>query len=625
MYWAHRVADRFPDGQLYVNLRGFDSSGRVMHPGEAIRRFLGAFGVPADRVPADVDAQAALYRSLLAGRRVLVVLDNARDAEQVRPLLPGGSSAFALITSRNQLTPLIATDGAHPLALDLMSTAEAGEFLAHRLGPDRVATEPAAVEQIVASCARLPLALSIAAARAQQSGFPLAVLSQELAAAHRRLDALDAGDQSTRIRAVLSWSYRALTPPAARLFRLLGRHPGPDTSVAAAASLAGLSPPAARALLTELTRASLINEHAPGRYMFHDLLGAYADELCHETETDDERRLAVLRLLDHYVHTAHAAERMLNPARDPIPLPLAEPAPDATRERPGSDREAQGWLTAEHPVLLATLRLAADTGLDAHAWQLAWTLDTYLHWRGHWHDRVRVWRAAVAAADRLGVQVVAAYAHRDLARANNRLGCYDESRAHLGQALALFAEAGDRVGQAHTHRTLASLYERQGEPRRALHHDQQALTLFRAAGHCEGQADALNSIGWDHCLLGDHAEALTQCRQALALHRLIGDRWGEATTWDSLGYAHHHLKQHAEAIDCYQRALALVRALGDHYFEADTLTRLGDTQDAAGDAGAARGAWQDALAILTDLDHPRADDLRAKLADLDARPDHRPP
>jgi tetratricopeptide (TPR) repeat protein len=618
VHWAHRVADRFPDGQLYVNLRGFDGTGQAMNPAEVARQFLWALGVPAERVPAEPDAQLALYRSLLAGKRVLVLLDNARDTAQVRPLLPGSPVACTVVTSRNQLTPLVAADGACPIALDLPSAEEARALVERRLGADRVSAEPAAVEQIIAGCARLPLALSIATARARQSGFPLAVLAGELADTGRRLGALDAGDPATRVRAVFSWSYRALTPPAARLFRLLGLAAGPDISTAAAVSLADLPPPDAEALLAELVGASLLAEQAPGRYAFHDLLAAYASELAGGTDTEAERRLATSRLLDHYVFTAHAADRLLNPARDPIQLPLAGPAAGAAPQRLADDRAAMDWLTTEQPVLLAALRLAAGTGNDIRVWQLAWALDTYLLRRGHWHERAGAWHDAVAAAERLADPVAAAHALRDLARVSNQLGRHGEARGYLVRALDLFAEAGDQIGQAHTHRVLASLSEREGRPERALHHDQQALDLFRAAGHRQGQADALNSVGWDHSLVGAHAEALACCQQALVLHQDIGDRWGEATTWDSLGYAHHHLENHADAVACYERALVLVRELGDRYFEADTLTRLGDTHRAAGAGDAARVAWRRALAILTDLGHAAAGDVRTKLAGLDA-------
>jgi DNA-binding SARP family transcriptional activator/tetratricopeptide (TPR) repeat protein len=613
VHWAHRIADRFPDGQLYMNLRGFTPGGQVVEPSAAVRSFLDALGVPAGRVPADPDAQAALYRSLLAGKRVLIVLDNARDAEQVRPLLPGTAAALVLVTSRDQLTSLVAADGAYPLALDVLSRADARQLLARRLGPPRLAGDPTAVDAILNTCAGLPLALTIAAARAAATQFPLTALAAELTAARGALGALDAGAPTTQVRAVLSWSYDALTRPGARLFRLLGLHPGPDFSAAAVASLAGQPPGEARPLLTELTRANLVTEHAPGRYGFHDLLAAYAAELTQQSDPDSARRAARLRLLDHYVLTAHPADRLLDPYRDPIPIPLAQPAPGATPEQPPDERTALSWLTAEHRVLLAALRLAAAAGLDRHVWQLAWVLDTFLQRQGHWHDAADAWRAALAAATRLAQPAAGAAAHRNLARAAILLDDHCRARTHLASALDLATQAGDLAGQGYAHRALAHLAERQQQPRPALEHAETALGLFEAAGHLRGQAHALNAAGWCHALLADHAGALVRCQRALNLYQQLGDRYGEAVTWDSLGYAHHHLAHHSQALDCYRNAVALARDLGDRYGEATTLTHLGDTHHAAGDPPAAHAAWRQALTILTDLDHADADPLRTKL------------
>ncbi len=269
LHWAHRVADRFPDGQLYVNLRGFDPAGSPVQPAAAIRGFLDAFEVDPGRIPVSLEAQVALYRSLIVGRRVLVVLDNARDADQVRPLLPGSETCIVTVTSRSQLSGLVAQRGARPLTLGLLTVAEARELLARGLGPDRVTRESAAVDELIGLCAKLPLALSVVAARAAtQPGFPLAVLADELRDARRRLDALDAGDLTTNVRAVFSWSYQYLDASAARMFRLLSLHPGPDISLPAAASLAGIPPRQARAALAALTRAHLVTEHVPGRFAF---------------------------------------------------------------------------------------------------------------------------------------------------------------------------------------------------------------------------------------------------------------------------------------------------------------------------------------------------------------------
>jgi DNA-binding SARP family transcriptional activator len=369
LHWAHRVADRFPDGQLFVDLRGFDPAGPPVDPSEALRLFLGALGVAADCVPADRQAQIGLYRSLLAGRRVLVVLDNARDADQVRPLLPGAPGCLTLVTSRDQLAGLVAGEGAHLVTLDLLPAPEARDLLARRLGRARVAAEPRATDEIVAACARLPLALAVVAARAAaHPGFPLDALARELQDSEDRLAPFDTADATVDIRAAFSCSYRAVTPAAARLFRLLGLHPGPDFTVPAAASLAGAGRERVRPWLAELTRAHLVAEQVPGRFVLHDLLRAYAADLAERLDSGAERRAARLRLLDHHLHTAKAAGALLHPLRDPI-APAA-PAPGVTPESLADRPRALAWCIAEHRVLLALIRLAAGHGFDDHCWQL---------------------------------------------------------------------------------------------------------------------------------------------------------------------------------------------------------------------------------------------------------------
>jgi hypothetical protein len=297
-----------------VNLRGFDPAGSPVRPAEAIHGFLDALGVEPARIPVELDAQAALYRSLLAGRRLLVLLDNARDSDQVRPLLPGSETCLVLVTSRSQLSSLVACEGAHLLGLDLLSVTEARELLARHLGLDRASREPGTVDELIELCARLPLALSVIAARAAaQPALPLAELAGELRDARGRLDALDAGDLATNVQAVLSCSYRNLAEPAARMFRMLGSHPGPDISAPAAASLAGVPLMQARKALAELTRAHLVTERVPGRFAFHDLLRSYAAQQAASVDTGTERHAAVRRMLDHYLHTGHAAIRWLYP------------------------------------------------------------------------------------------------------------------------------------------------------------------------------------------------------------------------------------------------------------------------------------------------------------------------
>jgi tetratricopeptide (TPR) repeat protein len=612
VHWAHQVAWRFPDGQLYVNLRGFDPTGRTMSPAEAVRGFLDAFVVPAGQIPVSLEAQAALYRSLLAGRQVLVVLDNARDIEQVRPLLPGSPGCLVVVTSRSRLAGLIAAEGAHPLTLDLLSPAESRALLARRLGPERVAAEESAVDEIITRCARLPLALAVVAARSRaHPEFPLAVLAGELRTASGALHAFDGGDSGTDVRLVFSWSYHQLDGEAARLFRLLGSHPGADLAVPAAASLSGLPPREVRGPLARLARAHLITEHAPGRYTFHDLLRAYATELARATDPAAERHAAQHRILDHYLHTANAAALLFNPHRDPITLTAGQPGvgPQPLTD----DQQALAWFIAEHRVLLAAIDQAVAAGFDTHAWQLAWTLADFFQRRGHWHDWAATQRAGLEAARRHADRIGSAHAHHSVARAYLQLGRDNDAHHHFRRALHYFAELDDRAGQALTHRGLSYAYERQGRNQEALEHARQALDLYQAAGHRAGQANALNAIGWYCAQVGDHQQALSYCEEALTMHREVGDHRGEAATWDSLGYAHHHLGNAQQAIVCYQRAVHAERILGDRYNEADVLSRLGDSLQAGGEPLAARTAWQQALAILDELGHTDSAHLYAKL------------
>ncbi|MFE4412986.1 BTAD domain-containing putative transcriptional regulator [Streptomyces sp. NPDC056821] len=616
VHWAHQVRDRFPDGQLYVNLRGFDPRAQAMDPAEAVRGFLDALGVAPQHMPPSAQAQFALYRSLLDGKRILVLLDNARDAQQVRPLLPGSAGAVAVVTSRNRLSGLVAVDGAHPVGLDLLTQDEARELLCRRLGSGRVAAEPRAVQQMITQCARLPLALTIAATRAAETGFPLTVLAAELAEAGQRLNVLSADDPASEVRAVFSWSYTALTPSAARLFRLLGLHPGPDISAAAAASLAALPSPRVRGLLTELTRASLLTEHSPGRYSFHDLLRDYATEQANSTDPEQERHAVVHRVLDHYVHTAHAAAKLLGPARDSLNLPV--PQPGVGPEHPADHERALAWLTTERAVLLAAVDHAAATGFDSHTWQLAQDLMAFLDRRGHWHDLAALGNAALDAAERLGDPLGQPVAHQIIARAHRRHGNLDDAYSHLRRALDLFARAGNLPGQADVYIDLARVQARQGPSviPEILPHVRQAHALYQSIGHRLGQAQALTVIGWSHTRLGDHAQGLVCCHQALPLLEEFHDREGQAYAWDSVGHAHHHLGHHSEAVTCYRHALSLCRHLGDRYLEADILDRLGDTHHAAHDLDATHGAWQHALNILTELDHPQADQIHVKLTAL---------
>jgi tetratricopeptide (TPR) repeat protein len=458
------------------------------------------------------------------------------------------------------------------------------------------------------------LALAIASARAAtHPTFPLATLAADLGNSTNSLDSLHGGDPSSDVRAVFSWSYRTLSDGAARLFRLLGLHPGPDVTTPATASLAAVPPGQARTLLAELTQAQLLTEVTPGRYTFHDLLRAYAIEQSRAQDSDDARQAATHRLLDHYLHTAYAAALLLYPMWDPIAL--ARPQPGVVPEALAGHDAALAWFAAEHHVLLAAVDVAVESGSDTHTWQLAWAFTTFLLRRAHWDELVAVQRAALHAAHRTGDRLGRGHALRGVAMSSFRRGDLGGAEDHLRQALSVYADLADATGQAHTHLGLAAIAiaEEQVRPGPALNHAWQALNLFRATGNRHGQAHALNSIGWCHTKLGDHQPAITYCTEALALLRLLGDRDGEAFTWDSLGHAHSDLADHEQAVICYQHAIELFRDLRDRYYEAGTLESLGDTHHAAGNLDAALKAWLPALDILDDLHHPDAEQVRGKL------------
>ncbi|MFC4531753.1 AfsR/SARP family transcriptional regulator [Sphaerisporangium dianthi] len=613
VHWGHRVRDRFPDGQLYVNLRGFDPDGSMMSPAEAVCGFLEAFGVSGQRIPAGEAAQFSLYRSLLAGKRVLILLDNARDADQVRPLLPGDPACLTVVTSRDQMAGLVAVEGARPISLDLLSAAESRELMARRLGAGRVAAEARAVDQIGALCARLPLALAIVAARAATNpGFPLTALAEELREAHGDLDAFDGGDPASNVRAAFSWSYHTLSPDAARLFRLLGLHPGRYVTASVTASLAGLPARRTRLLLAELTRAQLVTEYSPGRYTLHDLLRTYAAELAHTNDSEADRRAATHRMLDHYLHTAQSAGRRFS-SQPPITL---NPTLDGVVPETLTEQQAVDWFAAEYPVILAAIDQAVDAGFHTHAWRLVCALTTtFFHQRGGWlNEAMTTYYRVLDAAERRGDQTGQAHSHRGLALLHAGLGHIDQADTHLRRALDLFERLGDLAYEADANQGLTWVSDLKGRYDQVLFHAERALALFTAAGHRPGEVVALNNVGWAHARLGDHERALTYCQKALELCEEFPDQIGEATIWDSLGYAHHHLGHHEEAIARYQQALELYRRTGSLYFETRTLSRLGDTYQAIGDQDAAHRAWRLGLHILDELRHPDAALIRAKLA-----------
>jgi DNA-binding SARP family transcriptional activator len=494
--WAHQVADRFPDGQLFVNLRGFSPCEAPTAPAEALSGFLAALGVPFARIPVNTAGQAALFRSLLAGRRMLIVLDNARDAEQVRSLLPGSPGCMVLVTSRNRLTGLVAAEGAHLLSLDVLTLRESRDLLIKNLGAERALAEPAAVSELIAACDRLPLALCGVAARvAARPGQPLAALATETRDVRGRLDALETGEPATSVRMAFSWSRAGLRSESAqRMFRLLGMHPGPDITVPVAASLAGLSRSEAYLALTELCDGHMLTERPFGRYTCRDLLRAYAAEAACLRESEAERRAAVHRVLDHYLHTANTASAMLYPYY--TPPPLRRPRVGVKPEDMADQGEAADWLANERHVLFAAIARAAEEGYAPHAWQLPWAAGQFFRGDAHRRKLIAAQESALTVAARLGDLAGQALAHCQLGLLWFWLGDHVSACHHLEEAIKLASGVDDDRFPTLAGLIRSYILQSQGRSFEARAQADESLQFFRAAGDSRGEVHALNAVSW---------------------------------------------------------------------------------------------------------------------------------
>ena len=603
VYWSHRLTRRFPDGQLYVNLRGFDPSEAPVEPGEAVRGFLDALGVPRERIPGNLSGQTNLYRSLLAGRRMLVLLDNARDAVQVRPLLPGAPGCLAVITSRDQLASLVATEGAHVLTLDLMPVAEARLLLAGRLGPDRVMAELDAVDEIIAACAGLPIALAVVAARAAtHPAFPLAALADELREARGSLDTFDGGDDATNVRAVFSWSYRRLRADVARLFRLLALHPGPDIGPAAAAGLAGGPVAWARPALAELSRAHLLTERLPGRFSMHDLLHAYASELTHAVDTEAGRDSAVRAVFDHYLAAAMAAAGILHP-HHLHRLPDLHPPRTAATPTMSDPQEATAWLDAERQNILA-IAARHERVPKEYTHRLAAVVARYLYTGAHYAEALEMHTHAVHAARERAHRALEGTALINRGQVQMAIGRPEAADVDLEQGLAVFRQLGNRGGAAQALQLLGVLDRVQGRHREAYERLTETLALMREVGDRYGEAQALGALSETLAECGAYREARDQLLVVLIVARRIGDRVGEGNATGSLGETYRRWGRHAEACRQFETSLAIFRELGHRRAEARSLNGLGETEHAAGHTDAAIAHFTAALAVARGIGHP---------------------
>ncbi|HUZ23360.1 MAG TPA: BTAD domain-containing putative transcriptional regulator [Streptosporangiaceae bacterium] len=616
LLWSHRIQDRFPDGTLFADLRGSHPFATPAVPGEVLESFLRALSGPV-AIPAQQDGRAALLRSVLADKSVLIVLDDAVGPSQVRPLLPGSPGCLTVITSRSRLSGLVARDGAIRIVLGPLGERDAVALLRQIAAPRRVDAEPAAAAEVARLCGGLPLALRIAAERA--AGYPsssLAGLADQLREEHDRLAVLATADDDTAVRAAFSWSYRRLHAHATRMFRLLGLVPGPTFGPAAAAALAGVSVARARRSLDALTGVNLVEDMGDGRYRLHDLLRLYAAECAEAEESAQARAAAIRRLLTWYIHAADTADRILSPRRRHLELEAAEPCcrPPAFE----SYERALAWCDTEHVNLAAATRLAAIAGQHAIAWRLPVALWSYYMLRKPWDEWIGACQAGLASAqqarDRVGeAQLLSSLGicHGDRRQHGEAISCFQ-------QALEIARELGDQRGEAASLSNLAQVHCWQRRFGPALHCCRQALPILRAIGDTRTEASTLKNMG-DVCRkMGRFSEALGYLRQALTNCREIGDRYGEAEALHRIGDVNRRLARLDDAHAFLSQALEIRREVGDRPGEAATLSRIGDLGRAAGRFGQARQAWRQALAIYHELGDPRADHVRTLLESLHA-------
>jgi tetratricopeptide (TPR) repeat protein len=595
LHWAHQNMRSFPDGQLFINLRGFDPARPLLPPLQAHRYFLDALGVQSQAIPSDLDTCAALYRSILADRQILIIADNANDFSQVAPLIPGSPSCVLIVTSRYQLVGL-RMRGASLLRLDVLSAHESGLLLTSEMSTERATDEETPLDGLIAVCGGLPLALEIVAGRAiVHPEFPLHMLADELQEKSARLDSLTLTDSYGGIRAVFSWSYTALPAHVARAFRLIGIAPGVTIEATTLAALMNTDITSATTALAHLEASSLIYQYRPYRYRMHDLVRLYAAEQSTCDESADARTTALRRVSDHYLHIAFSGDRLIAGHRRAIDLgPCIEGAMVIPLR---DDLAALDWFIAEHSNILAAQAAAANNGWLERVLQFAWVLDSFNWRRGHLQEDIVSWEAGLAAATRLGNDFAVGLAHRRLGRAYGRINRYDVALHHMTVGLGFAERATDAPGQAHARRILSWLCHQLNDDETALHHATASLQIYDTLGNPVWKAHALDELGICHLRLGRYAEAESYCSQALALHREHRHRAGVAESLDSLGNVMLDTGRYDEAIVLYQEALAVYRSLDNTYDEANVLDHLAHALTALERPDEARRAWQDALSL----------------------------
>jgi DNA-binding SARP family transcriptional activator len=611
---AHRLRPHFPDGQLYVNLLG--ASPQPLSPGDVLARFLRDLGVSSTQIPVDPDERAALLRTRLTGRRVLMVLDDARDSAQIRPLLPGSGSCAVIVTTRGRLPDLAST---RLVDLDVLEDAEARTLLRTIVGAERTDAEAAATDEVLADCAGLPLAIRIAGARlTARAGWSVRTLASRLRSEQRRLDELKVGDLA--VRATFEVSFASLPGPSrpgavdpARAFRLLGLWGGPVISLPAAAALFGQPDDDAEDALEQLVDAHLLESPAPGAYRFHDLLRVYAAERS-RAEPAPETREAARRILTWYLHTTEAAARIISPHHTRVPVGAA--LPDIRPGTFGSLDEALGWCDSERANLVAAVRQAADAGLHDIAWRLAAAEMSFFYRRSHWADWIGTHQTGLASARELGDRLAEAWMLNNLGMVYGALN-RSEAVDRFEQAVAIYRAIGDGSGEARALNNLIHAQLQQGRFDEALEAGQSSLAVQQRVGNRFGLGVTRAILGGAFRGLGRFTEAVEQINQALVVFRELDDKPGEADLLSDLGEVYVDLQRVGDAVDCLRESLSIRQLTGDRHGQARSLAILGLARREGGDVAEARRALAEACQIFEEVgDHDRAAEIRSELAEL---------
>ncbi|WP_253768706.1 ATP-binding protein [Goodfellowiella coeruleoviolacea] len=611
---GNEVREHFPDGVLYLDLHGFDPVRDPLEPEAAIDELLGRLGVPDGLVSGSFETRAARFRSIMDSRETLVILDNAKNVKQVRPLLPAGRGCATVVTSRHRLTGLA---GARAVNLDTLPLPDAKQMLTTLFDHGGVRLTDAQVTELAELCACLPLALEIAAQLINGRPRRAAQVIRELGDNKKRLAKLSGLDDELKaIRHVFSCSYQLLPASARQAFRLLGLHFGPRISLSAAEAVTGQPDDELADTLDQLVNANLVADEDEERIRCHDLLRLYARERAEQEESEAEREAAVRRLVTWYLHSAVAAERAINPHRRRVPLDL--PPASSPTEAFADRQQALSWCAEEQANLVAAVVEAHERGWHDLAWKLAATLSEYFYQRKPWRDWVATHERALDSAQRCGEVRGQAEIRGSLAIAYRELRRPAAALAEFSTAIEQFQQAGDSHGEAWTRNTLGYAWREAGEPARGRDECVRAVGLFREIDDRYGEGAALNNLSGIRCVLGELGQALADAQQAVRAFAEVGDERSEAWARNGVGAVYQSLGRLPEAAAALAEVAEDRGRIGDHYGQAHTLTSLGGVLRDLGETARARQVWQQALIIFDALADPRAASVREDLATLSA-------